>query len=147
MLNAQMQIDTTICVAEIYSSKAMSINCFSWILFHFSVIAGLEVEMEHCTIENTNNSVNLTPVGESLCSVNGNLVEETTKLTQGKSHENCNSSKYLDRTALERKQCRCRSDFSFRCMDTPLCFSAIFTKGNNFCHFLFAFLDNAALSK
>ena len=47
------------------------------------MIAGLEVEMEHCTIENSSNSVALTPIGEALCSVNGSLVEETTKLTQG----------------------------------------------------------------
>ena len=40
--------------------------------------------MEHCTIENINNSVTLTPIGEALCSVNGSLAEETTKLTQGK---------------------------------------------------------------
>ena len=28
----------------------------------------------------------------------------------------------------------------FRCMGTPLCISSIFTKGNNFCNFLFASL-------
>ena len=30
-------------------------------------------------------------------------------------------------------------------MGTPPCFSAIFTKGNNFCDFLFAALDEIAL--
>ena len=37
--------------------------------------------------------------------------------------------------------------FDLRCMSTTPWFSIIFTKGNNFCDFLFAFIDNAALSK
>ena len=32
-------------------------------------------------------------------------------------------------------------------MVTPLCFSSIFTKGNNFCDFLFASIDGIALPK
>ena len=35
----------------------------------------------------------------------------------------------------------------FRCMGIQLCFSAIFTKGNNFCNFLFASHDNVAFPK
>ena len=38
-----------------------------------SVIAGLEVELEHCTIENTNNSVTLTPIGEALKKLMGHI--------------------------------------------------------------------------
>ena len=34
-----------------------------------------------------------------------------------------------------------------RCMGTPPCLSATFSKGNNFCDFQFAFLDHAALEK
>ena len=36
---------------------------------------------------------------------------------------------------------------SFSCMGTPLSFSAIFAKGNNFYDFLFASLEGEALSK
>ena len=31
------------------------------------------------------------------------------------------------------------------CMGTSACFSVIFTKGNNFCHFLLAFQEDIAL--
>ena len=55
------------------------------------MIAGLEVEKEHCSIENTSESVTLTPVSDALCSVNGSLVEETTKLTQGTLNVYCQS--------------------------------------------------------
>ena len=34
-----------------------------------------------------------------------------------------------------------------RLMGTPPCFSAIFTKGNNFCDFLFAFRDEKSPSE
>ncbi|KAL4238780.1 Kinesin-like protein kif16b [Mactra antiquata] len=47
------------------------------------VIAGEEVEVEHCIIENISNSVTLYPHNDSLCCVNGNIVSEPTKLTQG----------------------------------------------------------------
>ncbi|XP_045187061.2 kinesin-like protein KIF16B isoform X2 [Mercenaria mercenaria] len=47
------------------------------------VIAGEEVEKEHCTIENVNNTVTLYPGEEALCCVNGNIVSEHIKLTQG----------------------------------------------------------------
>ena len=33
---------------------------------------------------------------------------------------------------------------TLRSKGTPLCFSAIFTKGNNFCDFQFASIDNQA---
>jgi hypothetical protein len=42
------------------------------------------VEKEHCVIENVNNTVTLYPGEEALCCVNGNIVSEHTKLTQGK---------------------------------------------------------------
>ncbi|XP_052767507.1 kinesin-like protein KIF16B isoform X2 [Mya arenaria] len=47
------------------------------------VIAGEEVKVEHCMIENVNNSVTLFPAPDALCSVNGNLATQPTKLTQG----------------------------------------------------------------
>ncbi|XP_048732048.2 kinesin-like protein KIF16B isoform X2 [Ostrea edulis] len=47
------------------------------------VIAGLDVERYHCWIENTEGEVILYPVDEALCAVNGNVVIEPTKLTQG----------------------------------------------------------------
>lgn len=47
------------------------------------VIAGEEVEREHCTIENENSTVTLYPGEEALCCVNGNIVSEPAKLTQG----------------------------------------------------------------
>ena len=34
-----------------------------------------------------------------------------------------------------------------RCMSRPPSFPVIFTKGNNFCEFQFAFLDNVVFSK
>ena len=37
--------------------------------------------------------------------------------------------------------------FWIKCMGMPSWFSTIFTKGNNFCDFLFAFLDNVAFPK
>ena len=47
------------------------------------MIAGEEVESQHCVIENNDNSVTLTPNEDALCCVNGNVVSESTKLTQG----------------------------------------------------------------
>ena len=57
-------------------------NCFHLL---FTVIAGEEVESQHCVIENNENSVTLTPNEDALCCVNGNVVSESTKLTQGNS--------------------------------------------------------------
>jgi len=57
-------------------------NCF---YLFFTVIAGEEVESQHCVIENNENSVTLTPNEDALCCVNGNVVSESTKLTQGNS--------------------------------------------------------------
>ena len=48
-----------------------------------TVIAGQEVEKEHCVIENANSTVTLIPLENSACFVNGNLVKEPSKLTQG----------------------------------------------------------------
>nr|XP_022333940.1 kinesin-like protein KIF16B isoform X3 [Crassostrea virginica] len=47
------------------------------------VIAGVDVERYHCWIENTEGEVTLYPVDDALCAVNGNVVNEPTKLTQG----------------------------------------------------------------
>lgn len=47
------------------------------------MIAGEEVEREHCTIKNIDKSVTLTPKDDALCLVNGNIISEPTKLTQG----------------------------------------------------------------
>ena len=52
-------------------------------IHYITVIAGLEVESEHCTLENNNSCVTLIPTEGALCAVNGNLVTESTKLTQG----------------------------------------------------------------
>ncbi|XP_060590236.1 kinesin-like protein KIF16B [Ruditapes philippinarum] len=46
-------------------------------------ISGEEVEKEHCVIENVDNTVTLYPGDEALCCVNGNIVSEHIKLTQG----------------------------------------------------------------
>ncbi|XP_061173499.1 kinesin-like protein KIF16B [Saccostrea echinata] len=47
------------------------------------VIAGVDVERYHCWIENTDGEVTLYPVDDALCAVNGNVINEPTKLTQG----------------------------------------------------------------
>lgn len=49
----------------------------------YSVIAGEEVERDHCCIQNIENVVTLTPEAGAQCCVNGNNVTEPTKLTQG----------------------------------------------------------------
>lgn len=47
------------------------------------VIAGVDVERYHCCIENNEGEVTLYPVDDALCAVNGMVVDEPTKLTQG----------------------------------------------------------------
>ena len=39
------------------------------------------------------------------------------------------------------------SALGLRCMGIPPCFSTIVTKGNNFCDFMFAYLDIEAFTK
>ena len=41
------------------------------------------MERYHCWIENTEGEVTLYPVDDALCAVNGNVINEPTKLTQG----------------------------------------------------------------
>ena len=49
--------------------------------------------------------------------------------------------KFADRNS------KCPNILDRRCIGIPSYFPAIFTKGNNFCDFLFAFLDDEALQK
>ena len=58
----------------------IEIFCVNWCI---KVIAGVDVERYHCWIENTEGEVTLYPVDDALCAVNGNVVNEPTKLTQG----------------------------------------------------------------
>ncbi|XP_052103586.1 kinesin-like protein KIF16B [Mytilus californianus] len=46
-------------------------------------IAGLDIEKEHCAIANDNNVVQLIPKNAAMCTLNGCLIMEPTKLTQG----------------------------------------------------------------
>lgn len=54
------------------------------ISIYTAVIAGVDVERYHCCIENNEGEVTLYPVDDALCAVNGMVVDEPTKLTQGR---------------------------------------------------------------
>ncbi|KAK3596008.1 hypothetical protein CHS0354_032527 [Potamilus streckersoni] len=47
------------------------------------VITREEIEKEHCVIENNNGDVTLYPINNAQCHINGSIVTEPTKLTQG----------------------------------------------------------------
>ncbi|KAL3874464.1 hypothetical protein ACJMK2_037473 [Sinanodonta woodiana] len=47
------------------------------------VIDREEIEREHCVIENNNGEVTLHPISNAQCRINGSIVTEPTKLTQG----------------------------------------------------------------
>ncbi|NXA40151.1 KI16B protein, partial [Eudromia elegans] len=47
------------------------------------VLHGLDLESEHCIFENLNGTVNLIPLNEAQCSVNGIQITEATQLNQG----------------------------------------------------------------
>lgn len=47
------------------------------------VLSGLEVEPEHCVIEHDNGEVTLHPASAGICMVNGEHIQEPTKLYQG----------------------------------------------------------------
>ncbi|XP_023931698.1 kinesin-like protein KIF16B [Lingula anatina] len=46
-------------------------------------LSGLEVEKEHCYIDNVDGIVTLSPIADAICTVNGVSIEEPTKLYQG----------------------------------------------------------------
>ena len=47
------------------------------------VLHGLDLESEHCMIENQNGTVTLVPLGAAQCSVNGVQATEPSQLNQG----------------------------------------------------------------
>lgn len=71
-----------------------------------SEIAGLDIELEHCAIANDNNLVQLIPKNAAMCTVNGCLIMEPTKLTQGEIYEiysiRPNSNFYFIKTLLTK---------------------------------------------
>ena len=48
-----------------------------------TVLQGPSVNEEHCVIEHMDGQVTLIPINDALCTVNGTIVEDPIRLTQG----------------------------------------------------------------
>lgn len=120
-------------VVRLYSLQSF-LNIETFMIFFsfsfFTVLAGVEVQPEHCVIENEDGIVTLYPINNALCTINAVNIQGSAKLTQG---ELFNSSTLEISSTLKATQQNSKL-WSFSLLQTNLtimCYS--FVNCNSLC--------------